>query len=806
MLKNALNIAIRNLKANPLFTFLNMASMVIGLLVIYIAFSYLRFEKSYDTFHEDSELLYRVGRTLRQQDYAVVGFSNWNNSNALEQKAQINGIKAVAGIDNAAQFYIANEPEYLTYGEVRLTQEKILSTNTPAGFTELFSWKLLAGNFNTFKDVQNTMLINASTAYKLLGNTNYDALIDKPVTLGEETFSVAAVIEDVPANSHFDFKVATHVPRIDYWGSHMYVKLLTQAQPDAVENRLNEAVLKIDPSLATNETYKRHFLQKVTDIHLKSNILYELKPPGNANYMYLIGVFGLLIILIALFNYANFTLALKTRQSRVIGVRKVLGASRVQIASQFLIEALVLVLLSLPILFVAIYITVPFFNEFMDVSLARNPLRDVQMIPVFLLITLTIGILASIAPALLISSKKTLTLFKEKLGAKSAGRFSMRRYLIISQFSILIGVSSVSYFMYRQIQFIEQKDLGFKKDGILFTYSNPDDLEAFQAQLKSIPEVETVGNGSAFGIETFNNVRYRLEGSTTIFEDANQFYLDYDAVKAYDLKTTLSPDIFQNSSNRIRRDLINKSAAERFAKLKGVAVNELIGTRVIMEPEYQNEDGNYGIPITIAGIYEDIHVFSLRERVAPYFITVSDNVRMGGLSIVAFNEEATEATLSKIKAVYDGMSNLYPLEIEFLDANFQELHARDKRTAKLVFILNGIAILLAGMGIVSITLLLIVGKTKEIGIRKVLGASELQILKLSVREYVGFVFLGLILSAPLSWLVAQNWLDNFAYRVALDIWVFPLVAILVFVLAALIVGTVSLKSAMTNPIKSLRTE
>ncbi|MGB3776522.1 MAG: ABC transporter permease, partial [Leeuwenhoekiella sp.] len=613
MLRNSIQVALRSLKGNPLFTFLNMASVVIGLLVVYIACSYLRFEKSYDTFHENSASLYRVGRTLRQQDYAIVGFSNWNGSTGIEQKRQLNGIKAVSGISNATQFFIANEAKYLNYEGNQFTQEKILATNAPAGFTEMFSWKLLAGNFDTFKTLENSVILNTSTAYKLLGNENYDSLIDAPIQLSGEDYTVAAVIVDVPKNSHFNFNIAVHVDHIDYWGSHIYVQLLPPVKPATVENLLNQAVLEIDPSLETNETYKRHFLQKVTDIHLKSNILYELQPPGNSKYIYLIGAFAILIILITLFNYANFTLALKTKQSRVIGVRKVLGASRIQIAAQILIEALVLVLLSLPILFVAIYVTVPFFNAFMEVTLEHNPLLDFEMIVIFLLITVALGVLASIAPAILISSKKTLALLKEKLGGKRFGQLSMRRYLIISQFAILIGVSSVSYFMLKQIQFIEEKDLGFKKEGILYTFSDPENLDSFQTQLASVPEIQAVGNGSAFGIETFNNVRYRLAGSATVFEDANQFYLDYDAVSAYDLKTTLAPEIFQNPSDRRRRDLINRSAAERFAKLKGVTANELIGTQIITEPDYQNEGGTYGIPITIAGIYEDINVFSLRE-------------------------------------------------------------------------------------------------------------------------------------------------------------------------------------------------
>lgn len=806
MFKNSLRIALRGLKGNPLFTVLNITSLVVGLLVIYIAIGYLKFENSYDEFHENSEHLYRVGRTYRAQDYAVVGFGNYSSSVGEEQQKQISGIKNVAGIENATQFFVTNDTEYLRYDNVQIEQDKILSTNAAAGFVEMFTWDILAGSFDRFKNLRNTVILNETTANKLKGGAELNSLIDQSVTIAGQTFTVAAVIKDVPANSHFDFNIATNVDRIEYWGSHIYVQLLPAANPDVVEQQYNAEMLKIDPSLATNKTYKGNFLQKVTDIHLKSNILYELKPPGNTNYMYLIGAFGVLIILITLFNYANFTLALKTKQSKVIGVRKVLGASSNRIASQFLMEAIILVLVSLPVLIVTIFVAVPFFNDFMGVALANNPFSDIGVFAIVLAVALVVGVLASLAPAILLSSKNTLSLFKEKLSEKQFERLSMRKYLIVSQFTILIGVTSVSYFMYKQIQFIENKDLGFQKEGILLTYSSPDDIDVFQQQLEAIPEIKKVGNGSSFGIETFNNIRYRLEGLETIYEDSNQFYLDYDAVQAYDLKTTLAPSVFENIEQHTRRTLINRSAAARFAKLKGISTDQLIGTQIITEPDYQNEDGSYGFPFTIDGIYEDINVFSLRESVAPYFITVSDRVRMGGMSIVSYDTNATENTLAKINAAYDKMDNTFPLNIEFLDENFQQLHEKDTKTATLVFVLNGIAIFLASIGIIGITLLLIVGKTKEIGIRKVLGATIPQILKLSVREYVSFVVIALILSTPLAWWVTQNWLDNFAYRVEIQPLTFVFVALAVLALATTIVSIVSYRSAAANPVKSLKTE
>ncbi|PRP66247.1 ABC transporter permease [Nonlabens agnitus] len=805
MFKNYIKTAYRSLKSNSTFTILNMVSLVTGLLVIYLAISYLRFENSFDQFHEKSDQLYRVGRTQRTQDYAVVGFGNWSDASGENQVNQVQVIKDVAGINNATHFIVSNDLEYLNYRDIELEQNGILKTNTPASFTEMFSWKIIAGSFKTFAEVGNSVLINESTARKLTTGT-LATLVNQPIQLAGETNTIAAIIEDVPVNSHFDFQIAVHQETVPYWGSNVYIELSKNTDATAIAQRIDQNILKVNPSLATNDTYKGHFIQKITDIHLKSNILYELKTPGNSTYIYIIGAFGALIILITLFNYANFTIALKTKQSKTIGVRKVLGASSTYIAIQFTVEAMMLVLAALPILILSLIVVVPLFNDFMKVALVSNPLLDLETFGLIVLISMIIAALASIIPTLLLATKNVLSLFKEKLSERKFEHFSLRKYIIVSQIAILIGVTSVSYFMYQQITYINGKDLGFQKEGVLFTFSSPENLDVFQDQLRSIPEVNFVGNGSSFGIEPFNQLEYKLEGLETIYDDSNQFYLDYAAIQAYNLKTTLSPAVFENPENRPNRNLINRSAAERFAQIKGVPIDDLIGTQIITEPTYQTESGDYGIPFTIDGFYEDINVFSLRESIKPYFITVSDRVRMGGMSIISYDFNLTESTVKKIQNLYAGLENPFPLEIEYLDQKFETLHAQDTKTAQLIFILNGIAILLASIGITGVTLLLIVGRTKEIGIRKVLGASVAQILKLSVKEYVTFVLIGLAISAPVAWWVTNLWLNNFAYSTDIQPLVFVVAAVMVLILSSIIVSIVSYKSATANPVNSLKTE
>lgn len=804
MFRNYLKTGFRNLKGNLTFTLLNILSLVIGSLVVYLAIGYLNFENSYDRFHENSEDLYRVVRTQRSQDYATIGFAEWSQTSAEDQLRQIQVFKEINGVEDASQFIISNEPEFLRYKNIDLEQDDILITNTPESFSEMFSWRVLSGSLKNFSTIKNSVIINESTAKKITSGSIQE-LINQTVEIADKHYTISAVIKDVPKNSHFDFQIAISEDQIPYWGSNLYLQLSENANPKTVLQQFNRDILKANPNLAESDTYKGHYLQKITDIHLNSNILYELKTPGNPTYIYLISAFGILIILITLFNYTNFTIAIKTKQSRTIGIRKVLGASNKAIAVQFLMEAILLVFFTLPVLVLCLILVLPEFNRFMKVGLASNPLFDLNAMTTILLMLILFGILASIAPIIILAPKKIPGLFKDKLNDKKFETFSIRKFLIISQIAILIGVSSVSYFMYQQITYIQDKDLGFQKDGVLYAYSSPESLELFQQELKSIPEITYVGNGSTFGIEQFNQLEYKLEGQETIFDDSNQFYLDYEAIKAYDLKTNLSQSIFEKN-DRKNRTLINKSAAERFSEIKGIRIEELIGTKVITEPSYQNEDGSYGIPFTIDGFYEDINAFSLKESIKPYFITVSDRVRMGGTSIISYNPDQTERVIRKIKKAYANLDNSYPLKIEFLDKKYEQLHDQEVKTANLIFTLNAIAVILASIGITGISLLLIVGRKKEIGIRKVLGASVIQILRLSVREYGYFVLIGLLVSTPVAWWIIKKWLNNFAYSISIQPWVFMIAALLVLILSGLIVSIVSYKAALTNPVKSLKTE
>jgi putative ABC transport system permease protein len=803
MFKNYLKIAFRGYLRNRKFTALNLMSLVAGLFVAYVGISYISFENSYESFNENSDQIYRLARTYRSQDYSVIGFSNWSDDTAESQQGQAETFKSSPGIENVTQFITSPNTEFIRSGESQIQSDGILTTNTPAGFVNMFTWEPILGTLENFSSDTKKVMLTASVAEKLFGSdySSQSGIINSSVQIGGEDYELAAIIQDVPVNSHFDFHVALSLGRIDYWGSRIYVQTNEKSDFKEVESQLNKTIAVFNPRLAKEELYAGHYLQPIQDIHLNSNILYESKTPGNTNYITLIGFFAGFILVITLFNYANLTLAIKSKESKTIGVRKAMGAQNSMITTQFLMEGVLLSLIALPFVGLLISLVIPQFNALMGTAISNNLITEPMTFLTLLVLAILVGILASLSPAIYLSMRGAVSLFKEDLKQSSFQQFPIRKYLVISQFVLLITISCVSYFISQQLLFVEGKDIGYKKEGILYTYSSPENRGVFQQRLRQISGVIAVGNGSSFGIQSFNQGTYQLEGLETVFDDSNQLYLDFEGIKAYELETTLK------EKPGARTTLINRTAAEKYANLKGIIAEDLIGMQIVTEPEYIDEEsGQIGFPFTIGGIFEDINLFSLHEKVEPYFLTIYENVEMDGRSIVSYNPENAAAVLAAVNSIYSDFDEPFPLELEFLSENVSQLYAQDRQTADLLLYFNIIAVFLAALGIIGITIFLTMARKKEIGIRKVLGASVFSIIQSATKEYLILVGIAFLIAWPIAYYAANSWLSNFAYRIEINQLVFASIGLMTFAFTAVIVGIIAYKAARANPVNSLKSE
>jgi putative ABC transport system permease protein len=800
---NAIKISLREYLRNSAYTFLNLISITIVLVVCYLGVGFLLFEHSYDKFHANSDDIYRLVMNYRTQSYGVIMFPAGSEPDAQKQLKTINALNDLPEVQATCQYITSPSSQYLGYNGKRIPQDGLLYTNTPKDFVSVFDWCPVSGSLEDFAKTGNRTIITESVATKLVGSsflTNSD-IIGSQIQLGGKSYLISAIIKDVPANSHFTFQVAMSDDRLDYWGSRIYLRKNSSFEVQRVEKRINEAIAMINPKLAKDELYKGHYLQPISNIHFSSSVLYELKQPGNKRYISLIALFTCFIFAAGAFNYSNITLALYSKKHRSLGTKKVLGASRLDIGFQIWIDSLILSLVAIPAALLILVFVVPEFNALLNVDLEDNVFKGWSMFIFLVLLSLVISTFASISPILSLSGRSILRLFKGSIQSKSLSKIRLRNYLVVSQFIILITISSLAYVIFQQLDFVSSKALGYTTDNILYAYTSPANTEKFQQQLRSVPGVAHIGNGSDFGTEVYNSLTYKVSGHEEIFDNARQIYLDMAALQAYGIKTSLTT--LPNSSFT----LINRTAAEHIAKLRNTKPEDVVGTTILTEPEYINPETNSaGIPFEIAGIFEDINLFSLHEQIEPYFLTISQNVRMDGRTIVGLEKAMEGNFVTLIETEYNKLGEEFPLQLELLSDNVSKLYRQDEQFGKLISWLTFVAFFLSSIGLIGTTVFSLRSRVKEIGIRKVLGAGEIEIIKMMVAGYTTLVILSIMIAWPTAYTLTQSWLQGFAYRIEVDHEIFPIIGIVTLTFTIVLVAIVSGRAAHANPVESITNE
>ncbi len=808
LLPNYLKVAFRSFARKRFYTSINLLGLIIGLLCATVVFLYIQYEVGYDQFHEKSDRLYRVARTFRSQDYSVVSFDGYYSAPPKVQMKQIEGMRAVTGVKNATHFYIFDQPIFVDNGYKRLEVKQILSTNTPASFFEMFSWQFIRGNAQRVAFGSGRAVLTRSTIEKIYGK-NWQTLPDlfkKTLEIEGENYLIAGVIEDIPANSHFEFSMLLHQPKIGYWGGRTYVELSPGTDPEQVAERMNASIDKINTRLAESELFGGNFLQAITSIHLYSDLLYEMKPPGELRYLYVFGAMALIILIITITNYTNLSIAMNTGRTREIGLRKVLGAGKRSIVQQFLLESVLLSLIAVPLVLILLRWVLPEFNQFMGVSL-ENLFIEMPLYTLGLTLgAVLVGTLSGLYPAFYLSGKKITQLFRKNgIQAKTRG-FTLRKALITFQFALLIGLGSVTFLINEQLRYVDQKDLGYRREGLLYVLLENDEYSLIREKLEKMPEVQAVGAGSALGRQPFNQLTYKLDQTEEVFDDATSLFMDYGAVKAYnlDIPTVYQKYLDDPSQAPDEILLINETAAQKLARVHGIDQQDLIGRQIITEPEYTQEDGTVGFPKTIAGIFEDIHLFSLREAVGPYFLSVERDIDWTHKAVVHFQTDQLLPLLDKIGKAYREINQKTPFRYEFQEENLAELYEQERRIATLTICLSVIAFMVALLGLIALSAYLTTLRKKEVGVRKVLGASISQIVLLFNKEYIYLIGFALLIASPLAYYGVRQWLANFAYRIQVSPLVFVGAAALTLTIALVAVSSMAYRAAISNPVKSLR--
>lgn len=805
LLPNLLKIAGRNIYRKLSYTLINLIGLIIGVITVSLVILFLNYELSFDNSYPRADQLYRVGQSYRSQGYSLISFDGFNDASSLDQLGQINGFTQITGIDNACQFTLIDRQSFVLIDDQQKTVDRILETNTPDSFFDMFGWTFITGSSASFSSSPYTAVLTESTADELFGPAwDKESVLDREIIVNDSSYAIAGVIHDIPANSHFDFQIAVNTPRINSWGARTYVEISSNTLPDDVFERIDNEAELINKRLASDELFNGFIFQSVSSIHLYSDLLYEMKPPGDVRYLYAFGLIAGIILLITLSNYTNLSIAINAGRNREIGMRKVMGARTRGVALQFLMETLIMTLLTIPIVLVLLEWLIPWFNSFMDINLENLYLSQISFFVLLCLTGIGIGLVAGIYPALYLSGRNIQDLFARKGLSGYPHKLSSRKLLITFQFMLLIGLVSTTYFINDQLSFAKSKDLGFRTSGILYVDIPSDKYKAFRNALLSSPDIRAVGSGSPLGVEPFNQLTYKLPGNATVYDDSYNLYMDYDAIVAYGLTTSLDGLLVSPSKAPDELFLINASAANKLAKASGSGPQDLIGTEIILEPEYEQEDGSFGIRKTISGIYEDIHLFSLREKIAPYFIEARKELGWTPTVVIHFDTDNISGALEDVNQAYDQINPDTPFAYEFQEDRLSRLYERENRIATLTVVLSSVAVLLAIVGLIALTAFLTTQKRKEMGIRKVLGASSFQIIAKFNGEYLIQVLIGLAIASPIAFMITQHWLSDFAYSVSVNPFVFVFTGIGTLFLVLLSVSAVAYKALQANPVDSLR--
>ncbi|MEL7161993.1 MAG: FtsX-like permease family protein, partial [Bacteroidota bacterium] len=585
-----------------------------------------------------------------------------------------------------------------------------------------------------------TAVLTERQAERFFGADWRDAdLSTATLSIDTSDYAVVGIVANPPANSHFTYSIALHRPLIDYWGPRLYLEAAPGETAAGLSERIDENFASINVRLTEDELFGGVILQPLRSIHLNSDLLYELKPPGKPAYLYLIGIIALVILLLTLSNYTNLSVAMNAQRAREIGMRKVFGASTGQIAGQFLLEAVLLSCLTVPVALLALYFLVPRFDALMGTGLAEDAGVYGGYWWLLLVIAVGVGLLASAYPAIFLARQRILGLFHRKLGGATGQGFPVRKVIITLQFVLLIGLCSLALFVNRQLQYLLDKDLGYQTENILYVNLNADSsrFATFRDQLLRLPEVTGVGSGSPLGQNPYNQTTYQLAGTAEVFDDANNVYLDYRSLDLLGVDNSIPEYVTNPDEAPASMILINETLAERFKNLFQLTDAELIGKTIIQEPEYVNEEtGEVGFPYVVGGTFADINMFSLRERVDPMFLTVYKNPRYVYWAAIRYQNASPAEMLVKVRAEYDRLNLNQAFVHGFLRDNLRELYEEEARIAKLSTYFSLAAFLTAILGLIALTAYLTTVRRREIGIRKILGASQGDILRRFNLEYL----------------------------------------------------------------------
>ena len=798
MLKNNLKIAWRNIKRNKGYSFLNVSGIAIGLAAFWLIALYVADELSYDRSFTNSEQIFRVAQ-----------HANWDNGKmdiALTSPPFAVALKnEFPEVEEAVRINIEGG-DLINYGNKSINQEGIwFAENT---FFALFNYPFLYGNGATALINPGTIVITESLAIKIFGDAS--KAINETIALGnqKQPIKITGVIKDLPQNSHLKFSAirsfALEDLRSENWNAaflYTYLLLKKGTDPDSFANKL----LLFEKDLANRMNFSdfKIELQALTAIHLHSHLDYELSANGNAGLVYLFIVIGLLVLLIAVINYMNLSTARATMRVKEIGIRKVVGSEIKHLVGLFLSEAILVTFIASLLACFIVQLTLPVFNQFAEKDLTLLHFGAFKTIGAIVLFTVLTGVLCGSYPALFLSRLKMIPSLKGQISNMGTSIF-LRKSLVVVQFVITVCLISGSYIIYRQMQFVSQKDLGFDKTQVLI--SHIDDVKvrskipALKATLLQSPMVESVATaGNPLGtnylgkFSFFFEVNGKMQTTATM---ANFLYIDEDFLPTNGMALlqgrNFSPDMPTDKEGTV---IINETL------MNSLGYTDAIGKKI----NYKSGNDSL-VNRQVIGVIKDFHSTSLQHKIEPMVLLMPPNDRERDNLYIKISKGKAVAGIAFVKSTMEQFDSENQANVHFLNENFNQQYLSQQKQGKLSLVFTILAFIISGLGLLGLVIFVTAQRRKEIGLRKVLGASIISVTLMLSKDFGKLVAIASLIAFPIAWFGMDRWLQDFAYHIEIKWWMFLISGAIAVAIAMTTVSFQAFKAALTNPVNSLRSE
>ena len=800
MLKNYLTTAWRAVLRHKGYAALNVAGLAVGLACCLLILQYVQDERRYDQHHEHAADLYRVVASNSgdgQPTNANGGFA-W--AQALE--ADFPEVLHAVRFDKLGW----GEKRVVARGSQRFYEDGLYFAD-PSVF-DVFTLPLVAGDPATALTAPNTLVLTEAMAEKYFPGDNALGQILQADPFNDGTFldfTITGVLENLPTTTHFHFDFlaswATKGAEPNWgWGWNSvftYVRLRPGTDPATVQARMDawqQGYMGEDP------WYSMH-LQPVTDIRLHSQLRAELEPNGNIAYVYLFGAIAVFVLVLACINFMNLTTARAARRSREVGVRKALGAGRGQLIAQFLGEALLLSGLALTLAWALFFALLPVFNSIAGKTIVFSLAESGGLLAGSIGLALLVGVLAGSYPALFLSGFRPVLALKGSTGGRGSTAALLRRGLVVFQFAIAIGLMVCTALVAQQMDYIRGKNLGFDREQVVVLPLNDEirsQYEAFKNAWVDHPHVLATTVTEQVPGRAGNGVGVALPGNED-FNGVYRAFIDPDYVETYGLEIVAGRDLSTDipSDATTGHYLVNES----FVRVAGWASPEAALGQPLTMRHASDE-----FPGQIVGVLKDFHLFSLHEAADDEFLFSVMPMHKLNFVSVRLAPGAFAPALAHLQETWQTFAPSYPFEYYFIDDDFARLHQADARLGQVFTAFAALALLVACLGLFGLASFTAEQRTKEIGVRKVLGATVPSLLLLLTKSFTRWVLLAFVLAAPVAWFAMQTWLATFAYRATPSLWPFLLVGFAALVLAWATVGYQALRTATADPVRALRYE